>query len=89
MNNLKYVLYTLLVLLFFTGCYHPKSTPSDLEPLIKGRFKDCKTVHYPSTDSKVCAIIVDKHGDVWYLRMNAVGDMRDDKLLFNLSEYCD
>jgi hypothetical protein len=64
------------------------STPQDLEPIINGRFKDAKAVYYPSTDYKVSAIVIDKNGNVWYLRMNSSAEMRDEKQLFNVSEHC-
>lgn len=91
MKNLKrtfsYSLCTVLVAVLLFGC-DISSTPQDLSPIINGRFKDAKTVYYPSTDNKVSAIVIDKNGNVWYLRMNAFSEMRDDKKLFNVSEYC-
>lgn len=86
-TGLSYLIYLLLVVLIFTGC--DSSSPKDLEPVINGRFKQAKAIYYPSTDIKVSAVVVDKNGDVWYLRMNALADMRDEKILFNISEYCD
>lgn len=75
-----------LVLFFFYGC-EKSSKPIDLEPVINGRFSDAKAVYYPSTDYKVSAIVIDKDGNVWYLRMNAFSEMRDEKKLFNISDY--
>ena len=78
----------ILLSLTIIMCSCFKSTPSDMEPVIDGRFDNYKSVFYPSTDCiKVCAIVVDKNGDVWYLRMNAYGTVRDEKKLFNLSDY--
>lgn len=74
------------ILLGFTAC--GGSTPSDLEPVINNNFKDAKTVFYPSTDFKVSSIVVDKNGDVWYLRMNGFGQMKDRLKMFNVSDYC-
>jgi hypothetical protein len=86
-TKLSYALYTLLVAVLFVGCI-VESTPKDLEPIINGKFKDAKAVYYPSTSSQVSAIVVDKNGDVWYLRMNKVDQIRDEKQLFNVSEHC-
>jgi hypothetical protein len=86
-NKLSYTLYTLLVAVLLVGC-DMSSTPQDLEPIINGRFKDAKAVYYPSTDYKVSAIVIDKNGNVWYLRMNSSAEMRDEKQLFNVSEHC-
>ncbi|MRT17764.1 hypothetical protein F3C99_12455 [Vitellibacter sp. q18] len=86
-NKLSYALYTLLVAVLLVGC-DMSSTPQDLEPIINGRFKDAKAVYYPSTDYKVSAIVIDKNGNVWYLRMNSSAEMRDEKQLFNVSEHC-
>lgn len=80
-------LYLVLVAVLFTGCL-PETTPRDLEPVINGQFKQPKAVHYPSTDYKVAAVVVDKDGNVWYIRMNAKGQVKDNKQLFNVSEYC-
>jgi predicted small secreted protein len=92
MKNLKtklsYALYTLLVAVLLVGCNTYESTPRDLEPIINGKFKDAKAVYYPSTSRQVSAIVVDKDGNVWYLRMNMVDQMRDEKQLFNVSEHC-
>lgn len=85
-TKLSYAFYTLLVVVLFTGCV--ESTPKDLEPIINGQFKDAKAVFYPSTDHKVSAVVVDKDGNVWYLRMNGFSTMRDEKKLFNVSEHC-
>ena len=62
------------------------TTPKDLQPIINGQFKNAKKVFYPSTDSKVSAIVVDENGDVYYLRMNGCGDMRDNVRLFNVND---
>ena len=86
--KLSYATYTLLVAVFLVGCSMPESTPRDLEPVINGKFKGAKAVYYPSTSSQVSAIVVDKDGNVWYLRMNMVDQMRDEKKLFNVSEHC-
>jgi len=86
-TKLSYALYTLLVAVLLVGCT-PESTPRDLEPIINGKFKDARAVYYPSTSSQVSAIVVDKDGNVWYLRMNMVDQMRDEKQLFNVSEHC-
>lgn len=86
-TKLSYAFYTLLVAVLFTGC-SIESTPKDLEPIINGQFKDAKAVFYPSTDGKVSAVVVDKDGNVWYLRMNGFSTMRDEKKLFNVSEHC-
>ena len=86
-TKLSYALYILLVAVLFTGCT-VGSTPKDLEPIINGKFKDAKAVYYPSTSSQVSAIVVDKEGNVWYLRMNMVDQIRDEKQLFNVSEHC-
>ena len=85
-NKLSYAFYTLLVAVLLIGC-DISSTPQDLEPIINGRFKDAKAVFYPSTDNKVSAVVVDNNGNVWYLRMNGYAEMRDEKKLFNVSEY--
>ena len=85
-TKLSYALYTLLVAVLFTGCL--ESTPKDLQPIIDGRFKGAKAVYYPSTDYKVAAIVIDKNGNVWYLRMNGVDQIKDEKELFNVSEHC-
>jgi hypothetical protein len=86
-TKLSYALYTLVVAVLLVGCT-VKSTPKDLEPIINGKFKDAKAVYYPSTSSQVSAIVVDKYGNVWYLRMNMLDRMRDEKKLFNISEHC-
>jgi hypothetical protein len=77
----------LLVAVLLIGC-DTSSNPQDLEPIINGRFKDAKAVYYPSTDNKVSAVVIDKKGNVWYLRMNGFAEMRDEKELFNVSEHC-
>lgn len=74
-----------LVLFSAVGC-QTSTTPKDLQPIINGQFKKAKKVFYPSTDSKVSAIIIDENGDVYYLRMNGVGDMRDNVRLFNIND---
>lgn len=73
----------------FQSCIN-SSNPNDLKPIIDGRFKDAKAVYYPSTDYKVSAVIVDKNGDVWFIRMNSdnVPVVKDDKILFNVTQYC-
>jgi len=98
-NNIKFItmknlikrahfaLYILLVAVLFTGCL-PSSKPSDLEPIINARFKDAKSIYYPSSSFQVSAIVVDKNGNVWYMRMSASRDMRDQVQLFNVKEHC-
>jgi hypothetical protein len=86
-TKLNYVLCALLVAVLLVGC-DIHSTPQDLEPIINGRFKDAKAVYYPSTDGKVSAVVIDKDGNVWYLRMNGFAEMRDEKQLFNVSDHC-
>jgi len=86
-SKLSYAIYTVLVAVLLVGC-DISSNPQDLEPIINGRFKEAKAVYYPSTDNKVSAVVIDKNGNVWYLRMNAFSEMRDEKQLFNVSEHC-
>jgi len=76
----------LCLVLFSVGGCQTSTTPKDLQPIINGQFKNAKKVFYPSTDSKVSAIIIDENGDVYYLRMNGAGDMRDNVRLFNVSD---
>jgi len=82
-NCLKMLL--CLVFLSAVSC-QTSTTPKDLQPIINGQFKNAKKVYYPSTDSKVSAIVVDENGDVYYLRMNGCGDMRDNVRLFNVND---
>ena len=82
-----FALYILLVAVLFTGCV-PNSKPTDLEPIINARFKDAKAIYYPSSSFQVSAIVVDKNGNVWYMRMSANRDMRDQVQLFNVDEHC-
>jgi hypothetical protein len=77
----------LLLAAVFSGCFDG-SKVKDMQPIVDGRFKDAKAVFYPSTDFKVAAIVVDKDGNVWYLRLNGDAEMRDEKQLFNVSQYC-
>ena len=70
-------------LLIISGC--GSSTPKDLEPIINGKHEVHK-VYYPSTDNKVSAIVVTKGGDVYYYRANGFGELRDEKLLFNVND---
>lgn len=86
-TKLSYAFYTLLVAVLLVGC-QMESKPKDLEPIINGRFKDAKAVYYPSTSSQVSAVVIDKDGNVYYLRMSMSGEMRDEKQLFNVSEHC-
>jgi len=86
-TKMSYALYILLVALLLVGC-QTESKPKDLEPVINGRFKDAKAVYYPSTSSQVSAVVIDKYGNVYYLRMSISGEMRDEKQLFNISEHC-
>lgn len=81
------ILSSLLLMIVLSSC-QANSTPKDLQPIIEGQFKDAKSVYYPSTDYKAAAIIIDKQGNVWYLRMNGVANMRDKVQLFNVSEFC-
>jgi len=74
-----------LVAVLFTSC---GSKPQDLQPIIEGKFKDAKAIYYPSTDDKVAAIVIDKDGNVWYFRLNGFSQLRDEKQLFNVSQYC-
>ncbi len=83
----RYFGYILLVAVLFTSCI-PSTKPKDLEPIISRQFKDAKAVYYPSSDYKAAAVIVDKNGNVWYVRLNATGELKDNKQLFNVSEYC-
>jgi hypothetical protein len=76
-----------LVIAFFVNLISVSSNPRDLQPIIEGRFKNAKAVYYPSSDCKVCAVIVDSGGNVWYLRMNGYATVKDDKQLFNISTY--
>ena len=86
-TKLSYAFYTLLVAVLLVGC-QTESKPKDLEPIINGRFKEVKAVYYPSTSSQVSAVVIDKDGNVYYLRMSMSGQMRDEKQLFNVSEHC-
>jgi len=79
--------YTLLASVLLVGC-QTESKPKDLEPIINGRFKEAKAVYYPSTSNQVSAVVIDKDGNVYYLRMSMSGKMRDEKQLFNVSEHC-
>lgn len=82
-NCLKMLL--CLVFLLAVSC-QTSTTPEDLQPIINGQFKNAKKVFYPSTDTKVSAIVIDENGDVFYLRMNGRGDMRDNVRLFNVND---
>lgn len=82
----KFLFFTLLLTLL-CSCSNTESTPSDLQPIISGQFQDAKAVYYPSTDFKVSAVVVDKDGNVYYLRMNAVDQMRDNIKLFNVNDF--
>lgn len=84
---LKIAAICILAAVLFQSCL-TGGKPSDLQPIINGKFKDAKAVYYPSTDDKVAAIVIDKDGNVWYLRMNFFSQMRDEKQLFNVSQYC-
>jgi Cdc6-like AAA superfamily ATPase len=86
-TKLSYTLYTVCVSVLLVGCQFD-SNPKDLEPIINSRFKDAKVVYYPSTSSQVSAVVIDKDGNVYYLRMSMSGGMRDEKELFNVFEYC-
>ena len=91
MKKLSIVTFTIVCILLmavFSSCLYPSSRPADMKPIIDGKYKDARSVYYPSTDQKVAAIIVHKNGNVWYLRMNAAGNMRDEIRLFNVSDYC-
>jgi hypothetical protein len=60
----------------------------DMQPIIDGRFKTAKAIYYPSSDYKVSAVIVDSSGNVWFIRLNADAEVKDDKQLFNVFTYC-
>ncbi len=87
MKKLKMILVGLVLFTFSSCILFYSSKPKDLEPIINGQFKDAQKVFYPSTDFKVSAIVVDKNGDVWYLRMNGEAEMKDNVKLFNVSEF--
>lgn len=76
----------LFVVLFLSSCFGG-STPKDLQPIIDGQFKNAQAVYYPSTDGKASAVVVDKNGDVYYIRLNGYGELRDNKRLFNVKDY--
>lgn len=83
---MKSLIFYFIVIIGLSSCGGSK--PSDLDPVINNNFKDAKTVFYPSSDFKVSAVIVDRNGDVWYLRMNGIGQLKDQQKLFNVSDYC-
>lgn len=84
---MKKVFFILLFIqISFSSCIENNS-PTDFAPVIDGQFKDNKVVFYPSTDNKISAIVVDKNGDVWYLRLNGFGALKDNKKLFNVNDY--
>lgn len=83
---MKKVFLIISVIFVLSSCTNG-SKQSDLAPIINGQFKDAKSVFYPSTDYKVAAVIVDKNGDVWYLRMNGNAVLKDYVKLFNVSSY--
>jgi hypothetical protein len=73
-------------LFFLSGCFPmADSSPKDLAPIINGKH-DVAKVYYPSTDHKVSAVVVTKSGDVYYYRANGFGDLKDEKLLFNIHD---
>ena len=84
------ILYLLFVFSILTGCNGcmPQSSPTALQPIINGAYKNAQAVFYPSTDYKVASIIVDEKGDVHYIRMNCFGTIKDQKKLFNVNEFC-
>ena len=77
----------LMSILVLSSCTW-SSGPKDLGPIIDGRFKTAKAIYYPSSDYKVSAVIVDSSGNVWFIRLNADAEVKDDKQLFNVNTYC-
>ncbi len=72
-----------IISITLSGCL--SSTPKDLEPIIRGKH-DVSKIYYPSTDSKVSAIVVTKDGEVYYYRLNGFGEPRDEVFLFNKND---
>tara|TARA_R110002096_G_scaffold327284_5_gene521278 strand:+ start:1848 stop:2132 length:285 start_codon:yes stop_codon:yes gene_type:complete len=83
MRALK-VYFLAALLVCFSGCN--LSGPEDLEPIISGKH-DVAKVYYPSTDSKVSAVVLTVSGDVYYYRANGLGTLRDEVLLFNVNDH--
>lgn len=81
------VLMSILMASVLSSCTW-SSGPKDLQPIIDGRFKTAKAIYYPSSDYKVSAVIVDSSGNVWFIRLNADAEVKDDKQLFNVFTYC-
>lgn len=82
------VLMSILMLAAVLSSCRWSSGPKDLQPIIEGRFKTAKAIYYPSSDYKVSAVIVDSDGNVWFIRLNADAEVKDDKQLFNVNTYC-
>lgn len=82
------VLMSILMLAAVLSSCRWSSGPKDLQPIIEGRFKTAKAIYYPSSDYKVSAVIVDSDGNVWFIRLNADSEVKDDKQLFNVNTYC-
>lgn len=82
------VLMSILMLAAVLSSCRWSSGPKDLQPIINGRFKTAKAIYYPSSDYKVSAVIVDSDGNVWFIRLNADSEVKDDKQLFNVNTYC-
>lgn len=81
-------LYSFLTLIILNSCSVDNTkSHNNLELIINTHFMNPNAVYYPSTDYKSSAVVVDDEGNVWYLRMNPLGELKDNVKLFNVNDF--